>query len=68
MREWCDQAGLLHRTAPGGYDFYWQLKDAAHALTVGGGTFEDCAKPIEKGTREVERKHNLDCLNAARLD
>jgi hypothetical protein len=51
---------------PGGYDFYWQLKDAAHAFTVGGGSFADCAKPIEDSTRDVERKHNLDCLKALR--
>jgi hypothetical protein len=51
---------------PGGYDFYWQLKEAAHAFTVGGASFADCAKPIEQSTREVERKHNLDCLKALR--
>ena len=37
---------------PGGYDFYWQLKDAAHAFTVGGESFADCAKPIEDSTRD----------------
>src|ERR1051325_3963509 len=49
---------------PGGYDFYWQLKEAAHALTVGGESFQDCAKPIEDCTRPVERKHNLHVLES----
>lgn len=49
---------------PGGYDFYWQLKEAARAFTVGGESFADCAKPIEESPRDVERKHNLDCLKA----
>jgi hypothetical protein len=48
--------------APGGYDFYWQLKEAAHSLTVGGENYADCAKPIKESQRDVERKHNLDCL------
>jgi hypothetical protein len=26
---------------PGGYDFYWMLKDAARALTVGGKTWRN---------------------------
>jgi len=51
---------------PGGYAFYWQLKEAAHALTVGGESFADCAKPIEESAREVERKHNLDGLKSLR--
>src|SRR5882762_3355478 len=44
---------------PGGYDFYWQLKEAAVALTIGGASLADCAKPIEKIKRDVEKKHNL---------
>jgi hypothetical protein len=52
--------------SPGGYDFYWQLKEAAHAFTVGGESFADCAKPIEESTRDVERKHNLECLKSLR--
>jgi hypothetical protein len=49
---------------PGGYDFYWQLKEAAHALTVGGESYSDCAKGIEEINRDVERKHNLDGLKS----
>jgi hypothetical protein len=49
---------------PGGYDFYWQLKEAAHAHTVGGESFSTCAKPIEETARDVERKHNLEGLKA----
>jgi hypothetical protein len=49
---------------PGGYDFYWQLKEAAHALTVGGESYPDCAKPIEEINRDVERKHNLEGLKS----
>lgn len=26
---------------PGGYDFYWMFKDAAHALTVGGKNWKN---------------------------
>jgi hypothetical protein len=50
--------------SPGGYDFYWPLKEAAHALTAGGESYRDCAKSIEDIPREVERKHNLDGLKA----
>lgn len=51
---------------PGGYDFYWRLKEAAHGQTVGGETFADCAKAIEECANEVERKHNLDGLKSLR--
>lgn len=44
---------------PGGYDFYWSLKIASHAHTVGGETLLECSKPISDITRDVERKHNL---------
>jgi hypothetical protein len=47
---------------PGGYDFYWQLKEAAHALTVGGESYADCAKPMEDSPRDVV--HNLECLKS----
>lgn len=49
---------------PGGYDFYWQLKDASHGLTVGGKSYADCAKPIQQSGRDIERKHNLDGLKS----
>jgi hypothetical protein len=51
---------------PGGYDFYWQLKDAAFALTVGGKTFDDCVQPINQIKRDVERKHNYEGLKNLR--
>lgn len=51
---------------PGGYDFYWRLKVAAHRHTVGGEAFADCAKGIEESTNEVERKHNLAGLKSLR--
>jgi hypothetical protein len=51
---------------PGGYNFYWRLKEATHSLTVGGETFADCAKSIEEITNEVERKCNLAGLKALR--
>jgi len=44
---------------PGGYDFYWSLKDAVHSYTVGGMSFADCASIIQDIPREIERKHNL---------
>ena len=47
---------------PGGYDFYWQLKEAALALTVGGEPFDRCVQSIIKITRDVERKHNFEGL------
>jgi hypothetical protein len=49
---------------PGGYDFYWQLKDAAFDMTVGRKPFEECIKPINGIKNTVERKHNLDGLVA----
>jgi hypothetical protein len=52
--------------APGGYNFYWRLKEAAHSLTVGGESFADCAKSIEEITNEVERKCNLAGLKTLR--
>lgn len=50
--------------SPGGYDFYWMLKDAAHALTVGGKDLAECSKAILKIDRAVEKKHNLSALNS----
>jgi hypothetical protein len=44
---------------PGGYNFYWRLKEAAHSLTVGRESFADCVKSIEEITNVVERKCNL---------
>ncbi len=51
---------------PGGYNFYWRLKEAAHSMTVGGESFADCAKSIEEIANEVERKCNLDGLKSLR--
>jgi hypothetical protein len=51
---------------PGGYDFYWHLKDAAFALTVGGKPFDECVQPINQIKRDVERKHNFEGLRALR--
>jgi hypothetical protein len=31
---------------PGGYDFYWRLKDAAFSMTVGGQAFDQCVQPL----------------------
>jgi hypothetical protein len=45
--------------APGGYDFYWRLKEATHACTVGGEVLGDCLKSIEECSNPVERKHNI---------
>lgn len=49
---------------PGGYDFYWRLKEAARALTVNGDTYARCAKRIEKSARDTERTHNLNGLKS----
>jgi hypothetical protein len=49
---------------PGGYDFYWRLKEAAHAYTVGGESYTDCVKGIEEINSDVERKHNSDGLKS----
>jgi len=49
---------------PGGYDFYWRLKDAARALTVEGKSFAECVKPIEAISRAVEKAHNLEGLKS----
>lgn len=43
---------------PGGYDFYWMLRDAAHARTVGGESPSECLQPILDINRDVEKKHN----------
>jgi hypothetical protein len=57
-------SGYSKYLTPGGYDYYWQLKKAAHALTVGGESFEACASPIENCGREPGGKHNLDNLKS----
>ena len=49
---------------PGGFDYYWPLKEAAHGLTVGGESFNDCEQPIQDISREFARKHNLDGLKS----
>jgi hypothetical protein len=49
---------------PGGYDFYWMLKEAARALTVGGKPLVECSKAISEINRAVEKKHNLNALNS----
>lgn len=49
---------------PGGYDFYWMLKEAARALTVGGKDLAECSKPIMSIDRPVEKKHNLNALKS----
>jgi hypothetical protein len=50
--------------SPGGYDFYWMLKDAARALTIGGKDLDECSKAIVKIDRAVEKKHNLAALKS----
>ena len=42
-----------------GYDFYWPLKEGAHAATVGGEPYADVTKTISEIPREHEQKHNL---------
>jgi hypothetical protein len=49
---------------PGGYDFYWMLKEAIRARTLGGKDLAECSKPILKIDRLVEKKHNLGALNS----
>jgi hypothetical protein len=49
---------------PGGYDFYWRLKEAARAVTVDGDSYVKWAKQIAKSAREAERKHNLEGLKS----
>ena len=49
---------------PGGYDFYWMLKEAVRARTLGGQSLVECSKPISKIDRLVEKKHNLDALKS----
>jgi hypothetical protein len=43
----------------GGYDFYWPLKEGAHAITVGGEPHADALKAISDIPRETEKKYNL---------
>jgi hypothetical protein len=50
--------------SPGGYDFYWMLKDAVRARSVGGASLADCSKPILAIDRVVEKKHNLGGLTS----
>lgn len=49
---------------PGGYDFYWTLKDAVFAYTVNGKSFAECMKPIKAINRDVERECNAKALKA----
>jgi hypothetical protein len=48
----------------GGYDFYWMLKEALRARTLGGGDLATCSNPIQKIDRAVEKKHNLGALTS----
>src|ERR1700712_4462017 len=49
---------------PGGYDFYWMLKEAVRARTVGGKDLAECSQAILKIDRQVEKKHNLGALTS----
>jgi hypothetical protein len=49
---------------PGGYDFYWMLKEAVRARSVGGKDLAECSKAILKINRLVEKKHNLGALTS----
>ncbi len=49
---------------PGGYDFYWRLKEAAVAYAVDGKSFEDCMIPLADIAREVEKKHNVSAFKS----
>jgi|SRR5882757_3355221 hypothetical protein len=57
-------AAYARYLSPGGYDFYWMLKDAARNLTVKAVALDECSKPIEKIDRAVEKKHNLSALKS----
>jgi hypothetical protein len=50
--------------SPGGYDFYWRLKEAAYDLTVGGKPFPDCLASMLKIKNDHERKHNIAMLES----
>lgn len=49
---------------PGGYDFYWMLRDAAYARTVGGESSAECLQPILDINRDIEKKHNKSAFKA----
>jgi hypothetical protein len=50
---------------PGGYQFYWMLKDSARSFTIGGKPYTEAAKPIQETVgRDVERECNLAALKA----
>ena len=49
---------------PGGYDFYWMLKDAIRARTLGGKDLAESSEAISKIDRLVEKKHNLGALTS----
>ncbi len=50
---------------PGGYQFYWMLKDSAHAMTIGGKPYAEALKPIQEIVgRDVERECNMAALKA----
>jgi hypothetical protein len=44
---------------PGGYDFYWRLKNLARATTVEGKPYPECEKILLGIKDEIKRKHNL---------
>jgi hypothetical protein len=50
--------------SPGGYDFYWMLKEAVRARSVGGASLAECSKAILGIDRVVEKKHNLGALTS----
>src|ERR1043166_3132403 len=50
---------------PGGYRFYWMLRESARSLTVGGKPYAECLKPISQIVgRDVEKECNTAALKA----
>jgi hypothetical protein len=50
---------------PGGYQFYWMLKDSAQAMTLDGKPYVEALKPIQEIVgRDVERECNMAALKA----
>jgi hypothetical protein len=46
--------------SPGGYDYYWSLKDAASDHTVNGKSIDECEAQIRRSvSRPSELEHNL---------
>ncbi len=49
---------------PGGFDFYYYLKEASYSATVGGEPFAQCLAALDEIGPDVQRKYNILAVKA----